>query len=175
MIKKINYLVKPNSFGIGEAGRSIGTEGCGPCVGLIVIASDKKRLCAHISCQLMVNAKKETELYRAQALEVRVLTLMFLKQFFPDGGIIAAAMCSGSPGIESKIIMAVIGEKYSNISFFPTDGIVCGKDDEIIKINHNINLKASADGIEITNEDAVIKNSVSAKVLEPIDRAQFIF
>lgn len=113
----ISKLVEMSSFGEAAAAESLGTQGCGPCGGLITIsgtgASMVKR-CAHFSC---------SELKDATYISAQITSM--LGKYFPLTSLTAVLYCTTAKGLTTDAIIGSIITYFAN-SVSPMFGKVDG-------------------------------------------------
>lgn len=124
--------------------QSIGTSGCGPCVGLIVVDLDGNKTCAHFDCTIVKTA--------AQATVVQQEVNSVLTAHFPPVtvvqsiGICTTAEKEPSTSAILQGIAAIYGGQVLQ-QVRPTDGLVVNKAGVIkaLEWNDSISTEKSAE------------------------------
>jgi hypothetical protein len=105
---EVNWLVYM-SYGISVPEKlSIGTQGCGPCLG-IIIRSNKRVICVHMSCDVVVipsrNEAKQPEYFRLQSQIANYTLKLWQNARIPPQGV-ELYMTAGGPDESTRAMHA---------------------------------------------------------------------
>jgi hypothetical protein len=104
----------------GFSNDSIGTQGCGPCVGLLVVYRNTMKICAHFECDQAPNSPA------AIAYIENVTRAILLRQRTNINNITSIACCTGNPRDRSAAaIINAIDVYFFNdpVAIFTADGL----------------------------------------------------
>lgn len=141
---QLDYVVDMSGAGTVSSQKSIGTYGCGPCVGVIAL-SPGQVTCLHIAWELSVHLAHDKKLGAAVSRE-KIANLI-------PATATRIEYCSMSPNYSTVIILAALRYAHPHAIYHQADGIYF-KDGVIRSTRWSLSMTSDS---WIKNERALIK------------------